>query len=70
MSKRGRRARTITLTTSEDPALWQYASLLEALRANVDVIASLIRVDPRPCHKDSAAPSPAEAALEQAIQRQ
>jgi hypothetical protein len=63
------KARTITLSTGEDPTLWQYGSLLEALRANVDVLASLIRVDPRPCQKDSAASSPEEAALERSILR-
>lgn len=69
MSKAKQRTRTITLNTGEDPALWQYGSLLEALRANVDVLASLIRVDPRPCQKDSAASSLEEAALERSIQR-
>ena len=42
MAKPGRPKSTIQLTTGNDPSLWKYGSLQEALRANISLIASLI----------------------------
>jgi hypothetical protein len=42
MTKRGRPASKIHLTTGADPSLWRYDSLGHALKANVDLLAALI----------------------------
>ena len=41
---RGRKSKPIRLTICEDPALFRYASLQEALSANKSSIARLIRI--------------------------
>jgi hypothetical protein len=44
MAKRRRRSPiTIPLTIGQDPSLWRYSSLGEAIQANVDTISDLIR---------------------------
>ncbi len=48
MSKRGRPKSRISLTTGEDRTLWRYASLGEALKANVDVLADLLQLSDLP----------------------
>lgn len=45
MAKRGRPAQTIQLTTAEDPLLWKYDCLNDAIKANIDLLAALIRTD-------------------------
>lgn len=49
MSKRGRPRGQISLTTGEDPTLWRYASLAEALKANIDALADLLQISDLPC---------------------
>ncbi len=49
MSKRGRPKSQISLTTGEDHTLWRYASLAEALKSNVDVLADLLQLSDLPC---------------------
>ena len=41
---RKRKSKTIPLAIGNDPALWRYSSLQDALAANTDLIARLIRV--------------------------
>jgi hypothetical protein len=45
LGKRGRRAKQIELSTGNDPRFWQYESLREALKTNVDALAVLIKAD-------------------------
>ena len=42
MAKPGRPKAAIQLTTGNDPSLWKYGSLHEALCANIGLLASLI----------------------------
>ncbi len=48
MKKRGRPHSKIHLSTGNDPSLWKYKSLSEAISANVDVLAALIAVNMQP----------------------
>ena len=41
--RRGRKSKSIRLEICEDPALQRFGSLSEAMTANVDLIARLIR---------------------------
>lgn len=41
--RRTRKTKSIPLKIGNDPALWRYASMQEALEANTDLIARLIR---------------------------
>ena len=50
MAKPGRPKTTFQLSTGNDPSLWKYDSLQEALRANIDILASL--VDPELLFRD------------------
>ncbi len=44
MAKRRRRSPiTIPLTIGQDPSLWRFGSLGEAIQANTDIISDLIR---------------------------
>ena len=43
MTKRGRKTQPIVLTTGNDPTLWRYASVGDALCENTDLLADLIR---------------------------
>ncbi|MBI5961619.1 MAG: hypothetical protein HY866_22960 [Chloroflexi bacterium] len=43
MKRRARRVKPIPLTIGNDPSLWRFSSRDEAIRANVDLIADLIR---------------------------
>jgi hypothetical protein len=44
MAKRRRRStKSIPLTIGQDPSLWRFGSLQEALEANTDIISDLIR---------------------------
>lgn len=42
--RRGRKPKSIPMKIDNDPSLWRYASLQEALEANTDLIARLIQV--------------------------
>lgn len=42
--RRGRKPKSIPMKIGNDPSLWRYASLQEALGANTDLIARLIQV--------------------------
>jgi hypothetical protein len=41
--RRKRRVKSIPLTIGQDPSLWRFGSLQEALEANTDLLAQLIR---------------------------
>lgn len=41
--RRGRKIKPIPLSIGNDPSLWRFGSLGEALQANTDLIADLIR---------------------------
>lgn len=41
--RRGPKPKSIPMTIGNDPALWRFASVQEALEANVHLIAQLIR---------------------------
>ena len=41
--RRRRRVKHIPLTIGNDPALWRYGSLQEALEANTSILSELIR---------------------------
>lgn len=41
--RRGRKIKPIPLSIGNDPSLWRFGSLSEALQANTDLIADLIR---------------------------
>ena len=41
MAKRGRKLKQILLTTGDDPSLWRYESLTEALRDNLNLLVDL-----------------------------
>ncbi len=44
MAKRRRRStKSIPLTIGNDPSLWRFGSLGEAIQANTDIISDLIR---------------------------
>ncbi len=40
--RRGRKPQLIPMKVGNDPSLWRFASLQEALEANVDLVARLI----------------------------
>ena len=42
--RRGRKPKSIPMKIGNDPSLWRYASLQEALGVNTDLIARLIQV--------------------------
>jgi hypothetical protein len=48
MKKRGRPRGQVHLTTGNDPSLWKYKSLSEAISANVDILAALVESDMNP----------------------
>jgi hypothetical protein len=48
MAKRGRKPQAISLAIGSDPTRWKYASLEEALRCNVHLLAALIGDIDRP----------------------
>lgn len=41
---------SIQLTTTEDASLWRYTSVTDALQANLDIVASLIKSGSRHQH--------------------
>jgi hypothetical protein len=52
--RRGKsRVKVIPLTIGQDPSLWRYGSLQEALGANTDILSALIRAG-----QDAQAQSP------------
>ena len=44
MKQLSQKPNSIPMQIGNDPALWRYASLDDALKANVDLIAHLIRI--------------------------
>lgn len=46
--RRKRRVKNIPLTIGQDPSLWRYGSVHEALEANTGVLAELIRASQTP----------------------
>ena len=43
VKRRGQKPKSIPMKIGNDPALWRFASLKEALEANTDLITRLIR---------------------------
>lgn len=43
MAKQGRPKAKFELTIGEDPSLWRFANVQEALQSNCDVLAQIIR---------------------------
>jgi hypothetical protein len=43
VKRRGQKPKSIPMKIGNEPALWRFASLQEALEANIDLIARLIR---------------------------
>ena len=41
--RRGRKPKSIPMKVGNDPSLWRYASLEEALEANTELVARLIQ---------------------------
>ena len=56
--RRKRRVKSIPLTIGQDPSLWRFGSLQEALEANTDLLAQLIRAS-QPVAQSEEAVSPA-----------
>ena len=56
--RRKRTTKRIPLTIGHDPTLWRYASLQEALAANCDTIAQLIRT------RDALQPEQSDAQID------
>ncbi len=44
MKERGQKIKPVPMQIGNDPALWRYPSLQDALEANVALIAQLIRI--------------------------
>lgn len=61
--RRTRKTKSIPLKIGNDPALWRYASVQEALAANTDLIARLIRAG----REQSARKQPAAAVQSQSV---
>ncbi len=53
MKQHSQKPNSIPMQTSNDPRLWRYASIDEALKANVDLIAQLIRIGEEKSQSDS-----------------
>ena len=55
-NRRGRKSNFIRLEICEDPALQRFGSLSEAMAANVDVIARLIRAGEQQLEENESLP--------------
>ena len=53
MKKNSQKPNSIPMQIGNDPALWRYASIDDALKANVDLIAQLIRIGAEKSQSDS-----------------
>ncbi len=53
MKQHSRKPNSIPMQIGNDPALWRYASLDDALKANVDLIAQLIRIGEEKSQSDN-----------------
>ena len=54
MKQHGQRIKSVPMQIGNDPALWRYASLQDALEANVALIAQLIRIGEEKSQSDSS----------------
>ena len=61
--RRKRRVKSIPLTIGQDPSLWRFGSLQEALEANTDLLAQLIRAS-QPVAQPEESVSPAHGISE------
>lgn len=61
MTKRKSRVRGTPVQTVQDPQLWRYASLHDALAANVHAIADLIRRGEEAVARERAETTPEDA---------
>ncbi len=53
MKQYSQKPNSIPMQTGNDPVLWRYASLDDALKANVDLIAQLIRIGEEKSQSDN-----------------
>jgi len=54
VKERGQKIKSVPMQIGNDPALWRYASLQDALEANVALIAQLIRIGEEKSQSDSS----------------
>ena len=54
MKQHGQKPNSIPMQIGNDPALWRYTSLDDALKANVDLIAQLIRIGEEKSQSDKS----------------
>lgn len=59
--RRGRKPQSIPMKIGNDPALWRYASLQEALEANTHLLARLIQAGAEQAQADGRGVEAAEA---------
>lgn len=58
--RRGRKPQSIPMKIGNDPALWRYASLQEALEANTHLLARLIQAGAEQAQADERHVEPPE----------
>lgn len=58
--RRGQKPKSIPMKIGNDPALWRYASLQQALEANTDLLARLIRVGAEQAQADECQIEPSK----------
>lgn len=56
MAKRGRPKAKFQLTIGEDPSLWRFANVQEAIQANRDVLTQMIRRSEAKAHNTQHEP--------------
>ena len=59
--RRGRKPQSIPMKIGNDPALWRYASVQEALEANTHLLARLIQVGAEQAQADGREVAASEA---------
>ncbi len=59
--RRGQKPQSIPMKIGNDPALWRYASLQEALEANTHLLARLIRAGAEQAQADGRGVEASEA---------